>query len=87
MKQIIILITTLIFSYTFSYAIEFTDQDIGDRIPIKEPIEGYNSTSGGYLDPFSDDQILFKITSENYLDYETYLTQEQDKMYRYYVST
>ena len=46
MKQIIISIITLIFLYTFSYAIEFTDQDIGDRIPIKEPIEGYNSTSG-----------------------------------------
>tara|TARA_A100001015_G_scaffold312347_1_gene417383 strand:+ start:1476 stop:2750 length:1275 start_codon:yes stop_codon:yes gene_type:complete len=87
MKQIIILITTLIFSYTFSYAIEFTDQDIGDRIPIKEPILGYNSTSGGYLDPFSDDQILFKITSENYLDYEKYLTPGQVKMFRDYGST
>ena len=84
MKQIIILITTLIFSYTFSYAIEFTDQDIGDRIPIKEPIAGYNSVSGGYLDPFSDDQILFKITSDNYLDYETYLTPGQIKMFTNY---
>ncbi len=87
MKQIIILITTLIISCTFSYAIEFTDQDIGDKIPIKEPIVGYNSTSGGYLDPFSDDQILFKITSENYLDYETYLTPGQVKMFRDYSST
>ncbi len=87
MKQIIILITTLIFSYTFSYAIEFTDQDIGDRIPIKEPIAGYNSVSGGYLDPFSDDQILFKITSDNYLDYETYLTPGQIKMFTNYGET
>ena len=87
MKQIIFLITALIFSCTFSYAIEFTDQDIGDRIPIKEPIVGYNSTSGEYLDPFSDDQILFKITSKNYLDYETYLTPGQVKMFRDYGST
>jgi len=61
MKQIIILIITLVFSYTFSYAIEFTDQDIGDRTPIKEPIAGYDSLSGGYLDPFSDDQYYLKL--------------------------
>ena len=87
MKQIIILIITLVFSYTFSYAIEFTDQDIGVRAPIKEPITGYDSISGGYLDPFSDDQILFKITSDNYLDYEKYLTPGQIKMFRDYGST
>ena len=87
MKQIIISIIVLLFSYTFLYAAEFTIQDIGKRIPIEEPIEGYSSTNGIYLDPFSDDKVLFRITSENYLEYEKYLTPGQIKMFTNYGET
>ena len=66
---------------------EFTENDIGYRIPIKEPIAGYDSGSGAYKDPFRDDVILFKITSDNYFDYEEYLTPGQIKMFTSYGST
>ena len=66
---------------------EYSEIDTGDRIPIKGPIEGYDSASGEYKDPFVDDAILFKITSENYSDYEKYLTPGQVRMFRDYGST
>ena len=81
MKQIVISILVLFFSYTYSYSIEFSEQDIGDRVPIKEPIPGYESNDGEYKDPFIEDSIIFKITKDNYLDYEKYLTPGQIKMF------
>ena len=87
MKHILILNLFLLFSHSLSYSMEFTEQDIGERIPIKEPIPGYNSGSGDYLDPFRADSILFKITSDNYLKYEKYLTPGQIKMFTNYSST
>ena len=87
MKQIVISIVVLFFSYSYSYSIEFSEQDIGERVPIKEPISGYNSNNGEYKDPFIEDSILFKITKDNYLDYEKYLTPGQIKMFTTYGST
>ena len=74
MKQIVIAIVLLFFSYSYSYSIELSEQDIGDRVPIKEPIQGYESNNVEYKDPFIEDSIIFKITKDNYLDYEKYLT-------------
>ena len=87
MKQIVISIIVIFFSYTYSYSIEFSEQDIGDRAPIKEPILGYESKSGEYKDPFIGDSISFKITKDNYLDYKKYLTPGQIKMFTTYEST
>ena len=87
MKQIVISIVVLFFSYTYSYSIEFSEQDIGNRVPIKEPISGYESKNGEYKDPFFEDTILLKITKDNYLDYEKYLTPGQIKMFTAYGST
>jgi hypothetical protein len=87
MKQIVISIVVLFFSYTYSFSIEFSEQDIGNRVPIKEPISGYESNNGEYKDPFFEDTILFKITKDNYLDYEKYLTPGQIKMFTAYGSS
>ena len=87
MKQIVISIVVLFFSYSYSYSIEFSEQDIGDRVPIKEPIPGYESNNGEYKDPFIEDSIIFQITKDNYLDYEKYLTPGQIKMFATYGST
>ncbi len=87
MKQITISILFFLFLHSFSNAMKFTESDIGDRIPIKEPISGYISNSGEYKDPFEDDSILFKITSDNYQEYEEYLTPGQVKMLNSYGST
>jgi hypothetical protein len=87
MKQIVISILILFFSYTYSYSMEFTEQDIGDRVPIKEPIQGYEPKNGEYKDPFNEDPIIVKITKDNYLDYEKYLTPGQIKMFTTYGST
>jgi len=87
MKQTVISITVLFFLSSSSYSIDLTDKDIGDRIPIKKPILGFNEESGEYKDPFSDDSPLYKITSNNYLQYEKYLTPGQLKMLSTYEST
>ena len=87
MKQIVISIVVLFFSYSYSYSIEFSEQDIGDKVPIKEPIPGYESNNGEYKDPFIEDSIIFQITKDNYLDYEKYLTPGQIKMFATYGST
>ena len=87
MKQIVISIVVLFFSYSYSYSLEFSEQDIGDRVPIKEPIPGFDSNNGEYKDPFIEDSILLKITKDNYLDYENYLTPGQIKMFIEYESS
>ena len=87
MKQITILILFYFFLHSFSYSMEFNVNDTGDRVPIKEPVSGYNSNNGEYKDPFSDDSVLFQITSENYLNYEKYLTPGQIKMFTSYGSS
>ena len=87
MKLVTISFLFIIFFYSFSYSVEFTEDNIGDRIPIIEPISGFNPESGKYKDPFSEDPILFKITLDNYLEYEKYLTPGQIKMFTSYGST
>jgi hypothetical protein len=87
MKQIVISMIISFFFCSISYSLDLLENEIGEKIPIKEPISGYNPKSGEYKDPFGNDALLFQITSDNYLDYEKYLTPGQVKMFTSYGST
>ena len=39
---------------------------IGDREPIEQPIKSNDSSKNSYPDPFSEDDIIFTITNENW---------------------
>ena len=81
---------SIIFSFVLvssSFSQDFSEIDIGERIPIKKSIPGFDPEKGDYKDPFSSDKVLFKITQENYLNYEDYLTPGQIKMFTAYKST
>ena len=61
---------------------------IGDREPIEQPIKSYDSSNNSYPDPFSEDEIIFTITNENYLEFsETILTSGQIEMFIKYPQT
>ena len=44
---------------------------IEDRKPINSPITGYNPDINSYPDPFHNDEILFTIDKNNYLELQT----------------
>ena len=61
---------------------------IGDREPIEQPIKSYDSSNNSYPDPFSEDEIIFTITNENYLEFsENILTSGQIEMFIKYPKT
>ena len=61
---------------------------IGDREPIEQPIKSYDSSNNSYPDPFSEDEIIFTITNENYLEFsETILTSGLIEMFIKYPQT
>ncbi len=61
---------------------------IGDREPIEQPIDSYDSSKNSYPDPFSNDEIIFTITNENYLEFsENILTKGQVEMFIKYPGT
>jgi len=61
---------------------------IGDREPIEQPITSYDSSKNSYPDPFSEDEIIFTITNENYLELsENILTSGQIEMFIKYPKT
>ena len=61
---------------------------IGDRQPIELPIASYDPSTNSYPDPFSDDEILFTITNENYFEFsENILTKGQVEMFIKYPET
>jgi len=61
---------------------------IGDREPIEQPIKSYDSSKNSYPDPFSEDKIIFTITSENYLEFaDNVLTSGQIEMFIKYPKT
>tara|TARA_B100000579_G_scaffold212591_1_gene173739 strand:+ start:454 stop:1731 length:1278 start_codon:yes stop_codon:yes gene_type:complete len=60
-------------------------EELGERIPINSPIDGFDNNSNSYLDPFKNDPILFTITSENYKQFEqNVLTPGQITMFETY---
>ena len=65
----------------------FTENNIGDRIPINSPVENYNLNSNEYINPFKDDEIQLEINALNYENYLAYLTEGQIKMFQSYPET
>ena len=75
---------------SFNLAAEpiFSIETIGERVPITSPLSEFNSESDSYPDPFSSDQIILTIDSENYISFkETLLTPGQIKMFETYPKT
>ena len=63
-------------------------KNIDLKNPINEPIDGFDSSTNSYPDPFPDDPILLTIDAGNYLDYaETLLTPGQIEMFLLYPET
>ena len=84
-KNIIILLSLFFLPTTLFGEVTVSLEEIGERIPINSPIEGFDSSSNSYVDPFSDDPILFTITSENYKQFEEHvLTSGQIAMFETY---
>ena len=77
---------SLFFVYTSTnvFSAKFTIDDIGQRVPISEPIQGYKYEHSKYNDPYRDDIVLFKITADNFNEFEEYLTPGQIKMFESY---
>ena len=66
----------------------FESLSIGDRQPIDQPIDAFDSTTNSYPDPYPDDEIIFTITSKNYSDFsENFLTSGQIEMFKKYPET
>ena len=62
--------------------------EIGTRQPITSPIKEFNQEKNSYPDPFSEDEILFTIHTDNFSEYEeNLLTPGQMKMFMTYPET
>ena len=65
-----------------------TFENIGERVPITDPLVEYDPGSDSYPDPFSSDQILLTINVNNYTEYkDTILTPGQIQMFETYPDT
>ena len=65
----------------------YTETDLGERVPIKKPLDNYDPNSNEYINPYIDDEIKFQINISNYKDYLKYLTDGQIKMFQSYSDT
>ena len=84
-KNTIILLSLIFFPSILLGEVVVSLEEIGERIPINSPVEGFDSSSNSYVDPFSDDPILFTISSENYKQFEEHiLTPGQIAMFETY---
>ena len=85
LKNIIILLSLFFLPTAASGEITVSLEEIGERMPISSPIEGFDSNSNSYVDPFEDDPILFTVTSGNYKQFEEHiLTAGQIAMFKTY---
>ena len=67
---------------------DFSNIIIEDRKPINSPITGYNPDINSYPDPFHNDEILFTIDKNNYIEYaDKILTPGQIEMFETYTET
>ncbi len=83
-KNIIILLVLLFPSSLFS-DVTVSLEEIGEKIPINSPLEGFDKSVNSYIDPFSEDPILFTISAENYKQFEkNILTRGQIAMFETY---
>lgn len=86
MFKIIIILLSLFFIPSKLFAdISVSLEKIGERVPINSPIEGFDSNSNFYADPFINDPIIFTINAENYKQFEDdILTAGQIAMFETY---
>ncbi len=87
MKYYIFFILLTILNIGVNAETLFTENSIGDRIPISTPVENYNPNSNEYINPFIEDEILFEINALNYENYLAHLTEGQIKMFQSYPET
>ena len=87
MKYYIFFILLTILNFGVNAETLFTDNNIGDRIPISSPVENYNPNSNEYINPFIDDEIQLEINISNYENYLAYLTEGQIAMLQTYPET
>ena len=69
MKYYIFFILLTILNFGVNAETLFTENNIGDRIPISSPVENYNPNSNEYINPFIDDEIQLEINISNYKNY------------------
>ena len=87
-KNIIVCILLTIIPITSKANSLLDSITIGDREPIEKPIKSYDPSKNSYPDPFSEDEIIFTITNENYLEFsENLLTSGQIEMFIKYPKT
>ena len=87
MKYYIFFILLTILNFGVNAETLFTENNIGDRIPISSPVENYNLNSNEYINPFIDDEIQLEINISNYKNYLAYLTEGQIAMFQAYPET
>ncbi len=89
MNKKIVLLTFLLLSNDLVNADQnFNLPEIGEREPLNQPISEYDPDTNSYPDPFYNDEVLFTITSDNYLKFaDDYLTSGQVEMFRLYPET
>ena len=87
MKYYIFFILLTILNFGVYAETLFTENNIGDRIPISSPVENYNPNSNEYINPFIDDEIQLEINISNYENYLAYLTEGQIAMFQTYPET
>ena len=69
-------------------SIDFSSLDIPERQPINSPITTYDANMNSYPDPFSEDEIIFTIDQNNYINYaKDLLTPGQLEMFKTYPET
>ena len=87
-KNIIALILLIIVPVSTKANSLLESLSIGDREPINKPIAKFDISANSYPDPFSEDEIIFSITNENYSDFsENLLTKGQMEMFKKYPKT
>ena len=87
MRYYIFFILLTILNFGVNAETLFTENNIGDRIPISSPVENYNPNSNEYINPFIDDEIQLEINISNYKNYLAYLTEGQIAMFQAYPET
>ena len=87
-KNIITLLLLIIIPFSAKANSLLESLSIGDKNPINKPIASFDISSNSYPNPFLEDEIIFSITNENYLDFsDNLLTKGQTEMFKQYPET
>ena len=87
-KNIITLLLLTIIPFSAKANSLLESLSIGDKNPINKPIASFDISSNSYPNPFLEDEIIFSITNENYLDFsDNLLTKGQTEMFKQYPET